>query len=127
MCLNRMANVQDYLYQTRCDFLYLEMFCLDAEVSITTTYEALPSKIYIPDLSQGKETQQVSCINEYNNIRPPTVTYSRDRVATGGVSINTSLNFMVGCDCTDGCMDRCVCGNDCCACICSSGINQRMM
>ncbi|XP_071394128.1 histone-lysine N-methyltransferase SETDB1-B-like [Centroberyx affinis] len=107
--LRSMATVEDYLYQTHCDFLYLEMFCLDPNVSISTTYKPLPSKIYIVDLAMGKENQQVSCINEHNNIRPPAVTYTSNYVVTDGISINTSHDFMVGCDCTDGCRDSVAC------------------
>ncbi|KAM4630834.1 histone-lysine N-methyltransferase SETDB1-A isoform 2-T2 [Polymixia lowei] len=109
LSLCSMATIQDYLIQTRCDFLHLEMFCLDPHVSVTRTYKSLPSKIYIPDLAQGRESQLVSCINEHNSIRPSAILYSRDRLVSGDISINTSPDFMVGCDCTDGCRDSMAC------------------
>lgn len=103
-----MTAVQDYLQQTRCDFLFLDMFCLDPFVSVTTTHQPRPYKINIPDLTLGRENQPLSCINELNNIRPHSVIYNKQRVAASGVSINTSSDFLMGCDCTDGCRDRCV-------------------
>ncbi|XP_056153989.1 histone-lysine N-methyltransferase SETDB1-A [Lampris incognitus] len=109
LSLSSIAAVQDYLYRTHCDFLFLEMFCLDPHVSVSTFLETLPPKIYIPDLAQGLENQQVSCINEHNNIRPPEVAYSSELVIKGDISTNNSLDFMPGCDCTDGCRDSVAC------------------
>uniref|UniRef100_A0AAY5KZT2 SET domain bifurcated histone lysine methyltransferase 2 n=1 Tax=Esox lucius TaxID=8010 RepID=A0AAY5KZT2_ESOLU len=109
LCLSNMMAVQDYLQQTRCDFLFLDMFCFDPFVSVTTTLQTLPYKINIPDLTLGRENQPLSCINEINSIRPVSVIYNKDRVAAAGVSLNTSSDFLVGCDCTDGCRDRSAC------------------
>uniref|UniRef100_A0A674CQE9 SET domain bifurcated histone lysine methyltransferase 1a n=1 Tax=Salmo trutta TaxID=8032 RepID=A0A674CQE9_SALTR len=109
LSLSNMTAVQDYLQQTRCDFLFLDMFCLDPFVSVTTTHQPRPYKINIPDLTLGRENQPLSCINELNNIRPLSVIYNKQRVAASGVSINTSSDFLMGCDCTDGCRDRSAC------------------
>ncbi|XP_029513741.2 histone-lysine N-methyltransferase SETDB1-B-like [Oncorhynchus nerka] len=109
LSLSNMTAVQDYLQQTRCDFLFLDMFCLDPFVSVTTTHQPRPYKINIPDLTLGRENQPLSCINELNSIRPLSVIYNKQRVAASGVSINTSSDFLMGCDCTDGCRDRSAC------------------
>ncbi|XP_041738795.1 histone-lysine N-methyltransferase SETDB1-A isoform X1 [Coregonus clupeaformis] len=109
LSLSNMTAVQDYLQQTRCDFLFLDMFCLDPFVSVTTTHQPRPYKINILDLTLGRENQPLSCINELNNIRPISVIYNKQRVAASGVSLNTSSDFLVGCDCTDGCRDRSAC------------------
>ncbi|KAJ8000366.1 hypothetical protein DPEC_G00204080 [Dallia pectoralis] len=109
LCLSNMMVVQDYLLETRCDFLFLDMFCMDPVVTVTTTFQGLPYKINIPDLALGKEDQPLSCVNEINNIRPVSVIYNKERLATAEVSLNTSTDFLVGCDCTDGCRDRSMC------------------
>ncbi|XP_056335786.1 histone-lysine N-methyltransferase SETDB1-A isoform X2 [Danio aesculapii] len=108
-----MQEVQEYLFETRCDFLFLEMFCMDPFVLVnrarppsTTTGQP---HLYLPDISEGKEVMPVPCVNEVDNTLAPNVTYTKDRVPARGVFINTSSDFMVGCDCTDGCRDRSKC------------------
>ncbi|XP_072531688.1 histone-lysine N-methyltransferase SETDB1-A [Salminus brasiliensis] len=111
MC--EMEEVQDYLCESRCDFLFLEMFCLDPFVLVKRAL--LPSSmssrphLFLPDISEGKELVPVPCVNESDSTHPPPLNYTRHRVSAPGVSINTSLDFMVGCDCTDGCRDRSRC------------------
>lgn len=108
-----MEEVQDYLCETRCDFLFLEMFCLDPFVLVKRAL--LPSSmssrphLFLPDFSEGKELVPVPCVNESDSTHPPPLNYTRHRMCAPGVSINTSLDFMVGCDCTDGCRDRTKC------------------
>ncbi|XP_067111743.1 histone-lysine N-methyltransferase SETDB1-A isoform X1 [Osmerus mordax] len=108
--LASMSVLEDYLHQTRCDYLSINMFCLDPTVSVTTTFQPKEAKIFIPDLSQGHEVQPLSCINELHNHRPRGIfSYIKKQVGDGAVSINNSLDFLVGCDCTDGCRDRTSC------------------
>ncbi|KAI4811655.1 hypothetical protein KUCAC02_014534 [Chaenocephalus aceratus] len=40
---------------------------------------------------------------------PPKVAYSKERIPEDGVYINTSADFLVGCECTDGCRDKSKC------------------
>ncbi|XP_058261294.1 histone-lysine N-methyltransferase SETDB1-A [Hemibagrus wyckioides] len=111
MC--EMEEIQAFLFESRCDFLFLDMFCLDPFVLVKRA--TLPSSmvsspfLFLPDISQGKESVPVQCVNELNTVAPPPLTYTRHRVPAPGVFINTSLDFMVGCDCTDGCRDRSKC------------------
>ncbi|XP_036423086.1 histone-lysine N-methyltransferase SETDB1-A [Colossoma macropomum] len=111
MC--KMEEVQDFLFESRCDFLFLDMFCLDPFVLVKRAM--LPSSIssrpnlFLPDISQGKEAVPVPCVNELDSACPPPLNYTRHRVPAPGVVINTSLDFMMGCDCTDGCRDRSKC------------------
>ncbi|KAL7883134.1 hypothetical protein SRHO_G00007920 [Serrasalmus rhombeus] len=111
MC--KMDEVQDFLFESRCDFLFLDMFCLDPFVLVKRAM--LPSSmtsqpnLFLPDISQGKEAVPVPCVNELDSASPPPLNYTRHRVPAPGVFINTSLDFMVGCDCTDGCRDRSKC------------------
>lgn len=110
MC--EMKEVQDFLFESRCDFLFLDMFCLDPFLLVNRAL--LPSSmvnqrfVYLPDISKGKELVPVPCVNELNDVFPAPMIYTSHRLSGPGVFINTSLDFMVGCDCTDGCRDRCV-------------------
>lgn len=112
--LCEMEEVQAFLFESRCDFLYLDMFCLDPFVLVKRALlpSSMASRPYLalPDISGGKEVVPVPCVNELNTVSPPPLTYITHRVPAPGVFINTNLDFMVGCDCTDGCRDRCVWG-----------------
>lgn len=154
LCLRNMAEIQHYLFQTRCDFIFLEMFCLDPYVLVDRPFQPQRPFYYIPDITGGKEDIPLSCVNEIDSTPPPKVAYSKDRMGmvtmerlTGGcagfkhihavilnikmiavshimillcsrqgkerkpedgVFINTSADFLVGCDCTDGCRDKLV-------------------
>ncbi|KAI5087309.1 histone-lysine N-methyltransferase SETDB1-A [Silurus meridionalis] len=108
-----MEEVQAFLFESRCDFLFLDMFCLDPFVLVKRAL--LPSsmvshpRLFLPDISGGKEAVPVPCVNELNDVSPPTLTYTSHRLPASGVFINNNLDFMVGCDCTDGCRDRTKC------------------
>ncbi|XP_062867037.1 histone-lysine N-methyltransferase SETDB1-A isoform X2 [Trichomycterus rosablanca] len=111
MC--EMEEVQDFLFESRCDFLFLDMFCLDPFVLVKRAI--IPSsmtsqpQLYLPDISEGKETIPVPCVNEVDSTRPDPLTYITRRQPAPGIFVNTNLDFMVGCDCTDGCRDRSKC------------------
>ncbi|KAK2887525.1 hypothetical protein Q8A67_015753 [Cirrhinus molitorella] len=108
-----MREVQEYLLETRCDFLFLEMFCMDPFVLVNRARPPSTSigkpHLYLPDITQGREVLPVPCINEVDNTLAPNISYTKDRVPAPGVSINTSSDFLIGCDCTDGCRDRSKC------------------
>ncbi|XP_074540238.1 histone-lysine N-methyltransferase SETDB1-B isoform X2 [Halichoeres trimaculatus] len=109
LCLRNMAEIQHYLFQTRCDFIFLEMFCLDPYVLVDRPFQPQRPFYYIPDITEGKEDIPLSCVNEIDSTPPPNVAYSKERIPEDGVSINTSADFLVGCDCTDGCRDKSKC------------------
>uniref|UniRef100_A0A671PS79 [histone H3]-lysine(4) N-trimethyltransferase n=1 Tax=Sinocyclocheilus anshuiensis TaxID=1608454 RepID=A0A671PS79_9TELE len=108
-----MQEVQEYLLETRCDFLFLEMFCMDPFVLVNRSRPPSTSTgkphLYLPDISEGREVLPVPCINEVDNTLAPNISYTKDRVPAPGVSVNTSPDFLIGCDCTDGCQDRSKC------------------
>uniref|UniRef100_A0A665UZR8 [histone H3]-lysine(4) N-trimethyltransferase n=1 Tax=Echeneis naucrates TaxID=173247 RepID=A0A665UZR8_ECHNA len=106
LCLRNMAEIQHYLFQTRCDFIFLEMFCLDPYVLVDRPFQPQRPFYYIPDITGGKEDIPLSCVNEIDSTPPPKVDYSKERIPEDGVFINTSADFLVGCDCTDGCRDN---------------------
>uniref|UniRef100_A0A8C5X2A4 Histone-lysine N-methyltransferase SETDB1 n=1 Tax=Malurus cyaneus samueli TaxID=2593467 RepID=A0A8C5X2A4_9PASS len=111
LCLRSMHEIERYLFETDCDFLFLEMFCLDPYVLVDRKFQPYKPYYYIADITKGKEDVPLSCVNEIDSTPPPQVAYSKERIPGKGVYINTSLEFLVGCDCKDGCRDksRCAC------------------
>lgn len=57
----------------------------------------------IKDLSYGRETVPISCVNGIDRQYPDYVEYSNQRIPAKGVNLNLDPEFLVGCDCTDGC------------------------
>nr|XP_034953608.1 histone-lysine N-methyltransferase SETDB1 isoform X2 [Zootoca vivipara] len=109
LCLRSMAEVERYLFETNCDFLFLEMFCLDPYVLVDRKFQPYKPFYYIADITKGKEDVPLSCVNEIDNTAPPQVAYSKERIPGKGVYINTGADFLVGCDCEDGCRDKSKC------------------
>ncbi|KAM3873062.1 histone-lysine N-methyltransferase SETDB1-B-like [Diretmus argenteus] len=108
-CLRNMAEIQNYLFQTSCDFIFLEMFCLDPYVLVDRPFQPQRAFYYIQDITCGREDIPLSCVNEIDSTPPPKVAYNKERIPEDGVYINTSPEFLVGCDCTDGCRDKSKC------------------
>ncbi|KAM9368513.1 histone-lysine N-methyltransferase SETDB1 [Phaethornis superciliosus] len=109
LSLRSMQEIERYLFETDCDFLFLEMFCLDPYVLVDRKFQPCKPFYYIADITKGKEDVPLSCVNEIDNTPPPQVAYSKERIPGKGVYINTSPEFLVGCDCKDGCRDRSKC------------------
>lgn len=111
LCLRTMQEIERYLFETGCDFLFLEMFCLDPYVLVDRKFQPYKPFYYILDITYGKEDVPLSCVNEIDTTPPPQVAYSKERIPGKGVFINTGPEFLVGCDCKDGCRDksRCAC------------------
>ncbi|KAJ8354856.1 hypothetical protein SKAU_G00224230 [Synaphobranchus kaupii] len=109
LCLRSMAEIQRYLFQTHCDFIFLEMFCLDPYVLVDRRFQPQKPFYFIRDITDGREDIPLSCVNEIDMTPPPNVAYSKERIPADGVYINTSPDFLVGCDCTDGCRDKSKC------------------
>ncbi|XP_053906793.1 histone-lysine N-methyltransferase SETDB1 isoform X1 [Cuculus canorus] len=109
LCLRSMQEIERYLFETDCDFLFLEMFCLDPYVLVDRKFQPYKPYYYIADITKGREDVPLSCVNEIDNTPPPQVAYRKERVPGKGVYINTSLDFLVGCDCKDGCRDKSKC------------------
>ncbi|XP_004588922.2 histone-lysine N-methyltransferase SETDB1 isoform X2 [Ochotona princeps] len=111
LCLRTMQEIERYLFETGCDFLFLEMFCLDPYVLVDRKFQPYKPFYYILDITYGKEDVPLSCVNEIDTTPPPQVAYSKERIPGKGVFINTGPEFLVGCDCKDGCRDKskCVC------------------
>lgn len=106
LCLRSMQEIERYLFETGCDFLFLEMFCLDPYVLVDRKFQPYKPFYYILDITYGKEDVPLSCVNEIDSTPPPQVAYSKERIPGKGVFINTGPEFLVGCDCKDGCRDK---------------------
>ncbi|NXG15894.1 SETB1 methyltransferase, partial [Grallaria varia] len=109
LCLRSMPEIERYLFETDCDFLFLEMFCLDPYVLVDRKFQPYKPYYYIADITKGREDVPLSCVNEIDSTPPPQVAYSKERIPGKGVFINTSWEFLVGCDCKDGCRDKSKC------------------
>ncbi|XP_063295877.1 histone-lysine N-methyltransferase SETDB1 isoform X2 [Pelobates fuscus] len=109
LSLRTMPEIERYIFETNCDMLLLEMFCLDPYVLVDRKFQPQKPFYYIPDITYGKEDVPLSCVNEIDRTPPPQVAYSKERIPGKGVFINTGAEFLVGCDCTDGCRDRSKC------------------
>ncbi|XP_027765648.1 histone-lysine N-methyltransferase SETDB1 isoform X1 [Empidonax traillii] len=109
LCLRSMHEIERYLFETDCDFLFLEMFCLDPYVLVDRKFQPYKPYYYIADITNGREDVPLSCVNEIDSTPPPQVAYSKERIPGKGVFINTSWEFLVGCDCKDGCRDKSKC------------------
>lgn len=109
LCLRNMAEIQKYLFMTECNFIFLEMFCLDPYVLVDRPFHPQRPFYYIQDITREREDVPLSCVNEIDGTPPPKVAYSKERIPEDGVYINTSSDFLVGCNCTDGCQDKSKC------------------
>lgn len=57
----------------------------------------------------GLEKMKIPVVNAFDDQRPPALIYSEKRIPTEGVNINTDLDFLCCCDCTDDCFDKSKC------------------
>lgn len=77
LCLRNMSDIQNYLFQSHCDFIFLEMFCLDPYVLVDRPFQPQRPFYYIPDITSGREDIALSCVNEIDTTPPPKVAYSK--------------------------------------------------
>lgn len=78
LCLRNMAEIERYLFQTHCDFIFLEMFCLDPYVLVDRPFQPQRPFYYIADITVGREDIPLSCVNEIDSTPPPKVEYSKN-------------------------------------------------
>lgn len=109
LCVRSMSEIDRYLFETQCNFLSLEMFCLDPYVLVDRKFQPYKPFYYIADITNKQEDVPLSCVNEIDNTPPPQVAYSKVRIPGDGVHINTQKEFLVGCDCKDGCRNKSKC------------------
>ncbi|XP_023339442.1 histone-lysine N-methyltransferase SETDB1 [Eurytemora carolleeae] len=114
-CGRRLRNLDEvhrYLRITGSQ-LEIDFFIFDWFVQVFNEFEPTPSqaKHKIQDLSYGKENVPISLVNTVDNSYIEYVEYSTTRIPKEKVFINTSKDFLIGCDCEDDCQDK-----DSCAC-----------
>lgn len=112
-CGRRLRNMNEvfiYLGITKCA-LNVDNFDFDPSTAVLASYHVDKTlcPLFIDDITGGKEGMKVSCINAFDNQRPPPLEYSAHRIPMNGVNINTDPEFMSCCDCTDECVDKSKC------------------
>ncbi|XP_053889560.1 histone-lysine N-methyltransferase SETDB2-like [Malaclemys terrapin pileata] len=107
--LRNFQDVQSYLFETECSFLFVDHFSFNTYVQLgrnTLTREAL---VFDFDISNGAESVPISFCNEVDSARLPYFKYRKASWPRGYYLNNFSSMFLDSCDCTDGCTDRSKC------------------
>ncbi len=99
--LRSVKEVDLYLYHTNSQ-LTIDMFSFEAFLRTDREFEANKTFVNIDDITDGKEEVPISCVNCVDKERPPTIEYSRTRIALEGVPLDTNEESLEGCDCVDG-------------------------
>ncbi|XP_048356884.1 histone-lysine N-methyltransferase SETDB2 isoform X2 [Sphaerodactylus townsendi] len=109
--LRNFEEVQDYLLQTECDFLFLDHFSFNTYVQVFRNFPRRKGLVFDYDISKGAEATPVSFCNELDRERLPYFKYRRTSWPRGVFLNNLSSTFLASCDCTDGCRDetKCAC------------------
>jgi len=107
--LRSVSEIEKYLMQTNSQ-MAIDMFALDPDVLVSREFEPNPVNIVsIDDISDGRETVPITCVNCVDDTHPDTIDYSKDRQPLRGVPLDTDPSKLEGCDCTDGCRDKMKC------------------
>ncbi|XP_071407526.1 histone-lysine N-methyltransferase SETDB2 isoform X3 [Pithys albifrons albifrons] len=107
--LRNFQDVQNYLFETKCNFLFVDHFSFNTYVLLgrnTTNPEPL---VFDFDISNGAESVPVSFCNNLDRARLPYFKYRKSSWPRGYYFNNFSSLFVDSCDCTDGCIDRSKC------------------
>ena len=92
--LRNLNEVQKYLTVTRSD-LGIDFFNYDWFLHVFNQWEPDHKHCFIKDISYGKESVPISCVNSLDAHYPEYVEYSNVMIPQEGVSINTDGDFMV--------------------------------
>ncbi|NXU91705.1 SETB2 methyltransferase, partial [Xiphorhynchus elegans] len=107
--LRSFRDVQNYLFETKCNFLFVDNFSFNTYVLLgrnTTNPEPL---VFDFDISNGAESVPVSFCNNLDRARLPYFKYRKSSWPRGYYLNNFSSLFVDSCGCTDGCIDRSKC------------------
>ncbi|XP_013910791.1 PREDICTED: histone-lysine N-methyltransferase SETDB2 isoform X1 [Thamnophis sirtalis] len=107
--LRNFKDVQNYLFQTECSFLFLDHFSFNTYVQVYRSSSSPRAFVTDPDISQGAETVPVSFCNDISHDRLPCFKYRKTSWPHGYFLNNFSSSFLDSCNCTDGCIDRTKC------------------
>lgn len=107
--LRSTGEVDRYLYLTNSN-LTIDMFSFDFYIHTDREFEANAKFLNVYDITEGKETVPISCVNCIDLNKPENVEYSSIRIPLDGVPLDTNVDLMDGCQCEDNCRDRSKCG-----------------
>ncbi|XP_033001223.1 histone-lysine N-methyltransferase SETDB2-like [Lacerta agilis] len=107
--LRNFQDVQNYLFQTECTYLYLDHFSFNTYVQVFRSNPSCQPFVFDFDISNGAETIPVSFCNDIDHDRLPYFKYRKVSWPHGYFLNNFSSMFFDSCSCTDGCTDRTKC------------------
>ena len=79
---------------------------LDDNSSLYCLKQFLLISFELLDITDGKGNARVFSVNSFDRSDPPFVKYTTKRIPGKGVDMNTKVEFLVCCDCTDDCQDK---------------------
>ncbi|XP_052642108.1 histone-lysine N-methyltransferase SETDB2 isoform X2 [Harpia harpyja] len=107
--LRSFQDVQNYLFETECNFLFVDHFSFNTYVLLGRNTVNPEPLVFDFDISNGAESVPVSFCNDLDRARLPYFKYRRASWPRGYYLNNFSTMFVDSCDCTDGCIDRSKC------------------
>ncbi|XP_021260049.1 histone-lysine N-methyltransferase SETDB2-like [Numida meleagris] len=107
--LRSFQDVQSYLFETKCDFLFIDHFSFNTYVLLGRNTVNPEPLVFDFDISNGAESVPISFCNDIDRARLPYFKYRRTSWPRGYYLNNLSSMFLDSCDCTDGCIDRSKC------------------
>ncbi|NXH12529.1 SETB2 methyltransferase, partial [Bucco capensis] len=107
--LRSFQDVQNYLLETECNFLFVDHFSFNTYVLLGRNTVSAEPLVFELDISNGAESVPVSFCNDLDRARLPYFRYRRASWPRGYYLNNFSSIFVDSCDCTDGCIDRSKC------------------
>ncbi|XP_074660215.1 histone-lysine N-methyltransferase SETDB1-like isoform X2 [Tubulanus polymorphus] len=113
-CQRRLRSMEDLMkyLDTTSSSLSCDMFCFDPYIHVLSEFVPIKTFCDIKDISYGKETVPISCVNGIDRQYPDYVEYSNQRIPAKGVKLNLDTEFLACCNCTDNCQDKSKCA--CC-------------
>ncbi|NWU65819.1 SETB2 methyltransferase, partial [Pterocles burchelli] len=107
--LRSFQDVQNYLFETECNFLFVDHFSFNTYVLLGRNTVNPEPLVFDFDISNGAESVPVSFCNHLDHARLPYFKYRRASWPRGYYLNNFSSVFVDSCNCTDGCIDRSKC------------------
>ncbi|NXU39347.1 SETB2 methyltransferase, partial [Drymodes brunneopygia] len=107
--LRSFRDVQSYLFETQCNFLFVDHFSFNTYVLLGRNTMNPEPLVFEFDISNGAESVPVSFCNNLDHARLPYFKYRKSSWPRGYYLNNFSSLFVDSCDCTDGCINRSKC------------------
>ncbi|XP_009078701.1 PREDICTED: histone-lysine N-methyltransferase SETDB2 [Acanthisitta chloris] len=107
--LRSFQDVQNYLFETECNFLFVDHFSFNTYVLLGRNTITPKPLVFDFDISNGAESVPVSFCNNLDHARLPYFKYRKSSWPRGYYLNNFSSLFVDSCNCTDGCIDRSKC------------------